>query len=98
MFHAIGVGSSCMNKLSARGVNEIAINDMTGAKFHLLSEAADIDEEMRVRFWVHGTGHPFVHNWSNTPHVGTITTHDNALVWHVYAEYPLEEKIAGGAA
>lgn len=56
-------------------------------------ECADIDEDMTVRFHVHGTGHPFTHDRINTPYVGTVFTHDSQLVWHVYAEYPVSEAL-----
>lgn len=55
-------------------------------------EAADIDEEMPVRFHVHGTGHPFEHRSVNTPYIGTVLTHGGAFVWHVYVEYPAREE------
>lgn len=59
-------------------------------------ENFDIDEWMEVRFWIHGTGAPFAHAQSNCPHVGTVFDHNSqpgqTLVWHIYAEYPMEER------
>lgn len=59
-------------------------------------ECSDIDEWMEVRFWIHGTGTSFAHDRSNCPHVGTVLDHESQpgriLVWHIYAEYPMEER------
>lgn len=49
------------------------------------------DVPITVRFDVHGTGHDFDHYGQ---HVGTVTTNNGQLVWHVYAEQvPSDEEV-----
>lgn len=51
----------------------------------------DLEDPVDVRFYVHGTGLYFEH--PDAQHVATFPTADGALIWHVYAEYPLAEKL-----
>lgn len=47
------------------------------------------DEPVDVRFYVHGTGHPFDH-----PHAEHVATFGDSLIWHVYVEYPTREAMS----
>ena len=51
---------------------------------------ADIDEVMDVRIRIAGTGHPFTFR---ADHLASFPTNDGRFVWHVFVEYPLEEKL-----
>lgn len=53
-------------------------------------EVADFDDVHRVKFFVHGTGHTFDH--PHAEYVGTCPTHNGALIWHVYAQWPIPEE------
>lgn len=51
-------------------------------------------DTLTVRFRVVGTGHPITFRTGPTyaEHLGTVMTHSNMLVWHVYVEYPVVEE------
>ena len=54
--------------------------------FEVWYEASDAAESAIVRFLVYGTGGRFDHNPATAQYVGTVFTHDDRMVWHVYAE------------
>lgn len=56
-----------------------------------------VEEAMRVRVRVVATGDPVEFTRGLDEHVGTIVEHDmpRGLVWHVFAQYPTVEAIAG---
>lgn len=87
-----------VTELSLRGyrrtIHVAPARDAPRQLIEIWYEAADIDDDMRVRFWVHGTGHVFTHTADNAPHVGTILTDGGKFVWHIYAEYPLSEALS----
>src|SRR5687768_8648557 len=43
MFDDVGIGSACMNQLSARRVDKSAVHGVAGAEFHLLAECSHIN-------------------------------------------------------
>lgn len=49
--------------------------------------APDLSEEIAFRIHIEGTGHRYHHRGA---HVGTFSTDDGMLIWHVFAEYPIE--------
>ncbi|MFI7168500.1 DUF7352 domain-containing protein [Rhodococcoides fascians] len=57
--------------------------------------SATTADTVTVRFRTVGTGNPITFRTGPTyaQYLGTVKTHSNQLVWHVYVEYPVVEEV-----
>lgn len=73
-----------------RVLNVAASRELPDTELELWYECApDIGEQIEFRIHVEGTGHRYQHRGT---HVGTVSTSGGMLIWHVFAEYPIERE------
>lgn len=78
--YQIGIDTNILDM--PKGSKVLSVHSQYG-KVVLYAEVDDTQVLTKRKYIIYGTGHEFVHN-DEYDYVGTVITHNDALVWHIY--------------